>query len=68
MKLNFKGNCQEKNPMHTTGNCFTLGALDTFLLTVLGEPKLLVMKYGTAANTNKVWLSRRGPMLEITFL
>ena len=54
MKLNFKGNCQEKNPMPTIGNCLTLGALDPFLLTVLGDPKLLVMKYGTAANTNNV--------------
>lgn len=48
MKLNFKGNYQDKNPMHTIGNCLTLGDLDTFLLTVLGEPKLLVMKDVTA--------------------
>ena len=54
MKLNFKGNCQEKNPMPTIGNCLTLGALDPFLLTVLGKPKLLVMKDVTATSTDNV--------------
>lgn len=54
MKLNFKGNYRYKNPVHTIGNCLTLGALDTFLLTVLGEPKLLVMKDVTATDTDNV--------------
>lgn len=54
MKLNFKGNYQDKNPMHTIGNCLTLGDLDTFLLTVLGEPKLLVIKDVTETNTDNV--------------